>query len=73
MSAALESRPPGAVEHLMIETERRGVLLSRVSQGRGDGASSAGQYGSDNQALDFTPSGCGEETLKGRQQGAKVG
>ena len=48
--------------------------LPRTRSGGGrDGASSAGQQGSDNQALDFTPSGCAEETLKGCQDGATVG
>ena len=46
-ATALESRPAGAVEHLMVETERRGVTLSGVSQGCGDGAPSSGQQGSD--------------------------
>ncbi len=53
-AATLESGPSGAVEHLMVETGRRGALLSRVSQGCRDGAPSAGQQGADEQALDFT-------------------
>ena len=52
---------------------QRGIALYGVSQGGRDGASSAGQQGSDNQALDFTPDGCAEETLKGCQDGATVG
>ena len=39
----------------MVETERRGIALPRMPQGRRHGASSAGQQGSDDQALDFTP------------------
>ena len=56
----------------MIEAERRGITLSGVSQGCGDSAPSAGQQGSDEQALDLSPSGRAEETLKGCQGGAKV-
>jgi hypothetical protein len=56
----------------MVETERRGIALPRVSQGGRDGASSVGQQGSDEQALGFAPSGCAKETLKGRQEGARV-
>ena len=72
-AATLEGGPASTVEHLMIEAERRGIALPGVSQGGGDGAPSAGQQGSDNQALDFTPSGYAEETLKGCQDGATVG
>ena len=71
-ATTFESGPASTVEHLMVETERRGIALPRMPQGRGDGASSAGQQGFDDQALDFTPSGYAEETLKGRQEGASV-
>lgn len=71
-AATLEGGPASTVEHVIIEAERWGIALPGVSQGRGDGAPSAGQQGSDNQALDFTPSGCAEETLKGCQGGATV-
>ena len=68
-ATAFESGPASTIEHLMVETERRGIALPRVSQGGRDGASSVGQQGSDEQALDFAPSGCAKETLKGRQGG----
>ena len=71
-AATFEGRPASPVEHLMVDTERRRVALPRVSQGCGDSAPSAGQQGSDEQALDFAPSGFAEETLKGRQEGARV-
>ena len=74
-ATAFESGPASTIEHLMVETERRGIALPRVSQGGRDGASSVGQQGSDRvseQALGFAPSGCAEETLKGRQEGARV-
>ena len=69
-ATAFESGPASTIEHLMVETERRGIALPRVSQGGRDGASSVGQQGSDEQALGFAPSGCAKETLKGCQEGA---
>ena len=71
-ATAFESGPASTIEHLMVETERRGIALPRVSQGGRDGASSAGQQGPDEQALGFAPGWCAEETLKGRQEGARV-
>ena len=70
-AAALEGGPSGTVEHLMVETERRDIFLSRVPQGCRHGASPAGQEGSDRRWM-FAPSGCAEETLKGCQDGARV-
>ena len=70
-ATAFESGPASTIEHLMVETERRGIALPRVSQGGRDGASSVGQQGSDEQALGFAPSGCAKETLKGCQEGAR--
>ena len=69
-ATTFEGGPAGTIEHLMVETERRGVVQPRVPQGCRHGAPSAGQQGSDEQALDFAPSGCAKETLKGRQEGA---
>ena len=59
------------VVHTISHETVRKVLKKKRDQAVAPGASMC-QQGSDEQALGFAPSGCAKETLKGRQEGARV-